>query len=68
VNLELHGIDAADAKDDGLEALVVAEQPDMRLRAREKLRSLRTALETLRDQGYEFVRLGDVARVFGALN
>jgi hypothetical protein len=68
VNLELHGIDAADAQDDGLQALVVPKQPDMRLRAKDKLQSLRAALEMLRDQGYEFVTLRDAARVFGALN
>lgn len=67
VNLELHGIDAADAHDDGLEALVVPQQPDLRLRASVKLKNLRTALETLRDEGYEFVTLRDAARIFGAI-
>jgi peptidoglycan-N-acetylglucosamine deacetylase len=68
VNLELHGIDAADAQDDGLEALVVPKQPDMRLRAKQKLQSLRAALEMLRDSGYEFVTLRDAARIFGVLS
>ena len=68
VNLELHGMDAADARDDGLEALVLPQQPDMRLRAKEKLHSLRAALTQLRDQGYEFVTLRDAAKIFGAIN
>lgn len=68
VNLVLHGIDAADAREDGLEALVLPQQPDMRLPAREKLASLRAALTTLRERGYEFVTLHAAAQVFGALN
>jgi peptidoglycan/xylan/chitin deacetylase (PgdA/CDA1 family) len=67
VNLELHGIDAADAHDDGLQALAVPQQPDLRLRARDKLKNLRAALEALRERGYEFVTLRDAARVFGAI-
>jgi peptidoglycan/xylan/chitin deacetylase (PgdA/CDA1 family) len=67
VNLELHGIDAADAHDDGLEALIVPQQPDLRVRARDKLKNLRTALEALREQGYQFVTLRDAARIFGAV-
>jgi hypothetical protein len=66
VNLELHGIDAADAEEDGLESLVVPQQPDLRLRARDKLNTLKVALNALRDYGYEFVTLRDAARVFGA--
>jgi peptidoglycan/xylan/chitin deacetylase (PgdA/CDA1 family) len=67
VNLELHGLDAADAKDDGLEPLVVPQQPDLRLRATEKLKNLRAAVLALRDRGYEFVTLRDAARVFGGI-
>lgn len=68
VNLELHGLDAADARDDRLEPLVVPQQPDMRLPAKEKLHSLKAALTQLRDQGYEFVTLRDAAKIFGAIN
>jgi len=64
VNLELHGIDAADAREDGLEALAVPAQPDLRLPAREKLESLRTALLGLRARGYEFVTLRAAADYF----
>jgi peptidoglycan/xylan/chitin deacetylase (PgdA/CDA1 family) len=67
VNLELHGIDAADAHDDGLETLVVPQQPDLRKRASEKIANLRAALTSLREQGYEFVTLRDAARVFSAI-
>ena len=65
VNLELHGIDGADAREDGLEVLAVPAQPDLRLTAREKLASLRIALTTLRDHGYEFVTLRSAADYFG---
>jgi peptidoglycan-N-acetylglucosamine deacetylase len=67
VNLELHGIDAADAESDGLQALQVPQQPDLQRSARFKLDSLESALITLRDAGYEFVTLRDAAKVFGAL-
>jgi peptidoglycan/xylan/chitin deacetylase (PgdA/CDA1 family) len=67
VNLELHGIDAADAQDDGLQALLVPQQPDLHRSARDKLDNLTSALTTLRDEGYEFVTLRDAAQVFGAV-
>jgi hypothetical protein len=67
VNLELHPMDAADAEEDGLEALRVPAQPDLRLRASEKLANLRAALEALNTNGYEFVTLRDAARVFGPI-
>jgi hypothetical protein len=66
VNLELHGIDASDAHDDGLEELA-KHQPDLRKRSREKLAALRSTLSALHDHGYEFVTLADAARVFGSL-
>jgi hypothetical protein len=68
VNLELHGLDAADAREDGLEALVLPQQPDLRRRVTEKLANLRAALTALREQGYEFVTLRDAARVFSAVS
>ncbi len=66
VNLELHGIDAADAEDDGLTALA-KHQPDLRKRSHEKLAALRGAIAALHDHGYELVTLADAARVFGSL-
>jgi peptidoglycan/xylan/chitin deacetylase (PgdA/CDA1 family) len=66
VSLELHGIDAADAQSDGLQSLLVPQQPDLHRSAHEKLRNLETALTTLRDAGYEFVTLSQAAQLFGA--
>lgn len=62
VNLELHGIDLADADDDGL-GFLRPHQPDLRRSAREKEAALRAAISELRAQGYAFVRLRDAARV-----
>jgi peptidoglycan/xylan/chitin deacetylase (PgdA/CDA1 family) len=66
VNLELHGIDAADAERDGLQVLR-AHQPDLRKSADEKLDNLRAAITLLRAAGYEFVTLAEAARRFAAL-
>jgi peptidoglycan/xylan/chitin deacetylase (PgdA/CDA1 family) len=63
VNLELHGIDAADADRDGLSWLR-PHQPDLRRSANEKLESLRVAIETLRKHDYTFVTLAEAARHF----
>jgi peptidoglycan/xylan/chitin deacetylase (PgdA/CDA1 family) len=63
VNLELHGIDALDARD-GLEALV-QHQPDVRISWPRKLEAFASAISTLRAAGYRFVRLRDAADVFG---
>ncbi|MGF1469370.1 MAG: polysaccharide deacetylase family protein [Sandaracinaceae bacterium] len=60
VNLELHGIDLADAEDDGLRWLA-PHQPDLRRRARDKAAALASALEVLRGAGYRFVPLREVA-------
>jgi peptidoglycan/xylan/chitin deacetylase (PgdA/CDA1 family) len=65
VNLELHGIDAADAELDGLQALR-PHQPDLQRTAAAKLESLRTAIQALRAQGYEFVTLAEAARRFAS--
>lgn len=64
VNLELHGIDLADAAMDGLEALA-PYQPDLRRSFAEKERSLRAAIATLRSHGYRFETLRETARRFG---
>ncbi len=66
INLELHGIDAADAREDGLESLAVPAQPDLRIRARDKLSTLRSVLTSLRDHGYEFVTMRTAADYYGA--
>ncbi|HMJ14932.1 MAG TPA: polysaccharide deacetylase family protein [Polyangiaceae bacterium] len=62
VNLELHGIDALDT-DDGLEELR-PHQPDVRVPAPSKMDALGAALETLRKEGYAFVRLREAADHF----
>jgi hypothetical protein len=63
VNLELHGIDLADADDDGL-AFLRPHQPDLRRTAAEKERALRAAIAALRDAGYAFVTLDQAAASF----
>ena len=60
VNLELHGIDLADADEDGLEALR-PHQPDLRRSAAEKEPALRAAVGRLRAAGYRFVTLAEAA-------
>jgi peptidoglycan-N-acetylglucosamine deacetylase len=61
VNLELHGIDLADAGDDGL-AFLRPHQPDLRRPLAQKRAALRVAIGTLRDAGYRFVTLAEAAR------
>jgi peptidoglycan/xylan/chitin deacetylase (PgdA/CDA1 family) len=63
VNLELHGIDLADAAEDGLEFLR-PHQPDLRRTVDDKRQALRTALHRLRQRGYEFVTLEQAAEQF----
>lgn len=60
VNLELHGIDLADAEEDGL-AFLAPHQLDLRRSAREKDAALRAALGELRGAGYCFVTLREAA-------
>jgi peptidoglycan/xylan/chitin deacetylase (PgdA/CDA1 family) len=60
VNLELHGIDLADAAEDGL-GWLAPHQPDLRRTAAEKERALRAAIRALRHAGYTFVRLDEAA-------
>jgi peptidoglycan-N-acetylglucosamine deacetylase len=62
VNLELHGIDVLDVGD-GLEQLV-KHQHDVRVPHRRKLDALTAVVDTLRREGYKFVRLDDAARTF----
>lgn len=63
INLELHGFDAADATEDGLGTLA-PHRADLRRTAADKLRSLRAAIGTIRDAGYELVTLEEAARRF----
>lgn len=63
INLELHGLDLADANEDGLQSLV-AHRADLRRPADEKLRALRAAVSQLRATGYELVTLEEAAARF----
>ena len=60
VNLELHGIDLADAGADGLTHLA-RHQPDLRLSLEHKERRLAAILDRLKDAGFRFVTLRDAA-------
>jgi peptidoglycan/xylan/chitin deacetylase (PgdA/CDA1 family) len=60
VNFELHGIDLADAEEDGL-GWLRPHQPDLRRPRASKERALRTAIGALRDAGYRFVTLAEAA-------
>ncbi|MFO0693034.1 MAG: polysaccharide deacetylase family protein [Polyangiales bacterium] len=62
VNLELHGMDLADATEDDL-GFLAGVQPDLRRTRTEKEAALRTAIGTLRDAGYRFVTLLDASRL-----
>jgi peptidoglycan/xylan/chitin deacetylase (PgdA/CDA1 family) len=64
VNLELHGIDLADAEQDNLEALV-PYQHDLRLTAERKRAALKCALLQLKTQGFRFVTLREAASLVG---
>jgi len=60
VNLELHGVDVLDA-DDGLAALA-RHQPDVKIGHARKLETLTAVVQSLRGDGYRFVRLDEAAR------
>jgi len=59
-NLELHGIDFADADKDGIPGELVDRQPDLRVPIDAKLERLASVLATVR-QGWDFATLADVA-------
>jgi peptidoglycan/xylan/chitin deacetylase (PgdA/CDA1 family) len=61
VNLELHGIDLADANEDGLRGLVPYQQ-DLKRSAAQKHAALASACEELKRQGYTFVTLAEATR------
>jgi peptidoglycan/xylan/chitin deacetylase (PgdA/CDA1 family) len=66
VNLELHGMDVLDDTDGrGALASLRPHQVDVRIPAKDKISALRTAIETLRAAGYEFVTLQSAASVLG---
>ncbi|MCA9583468.1 MAG: polysaccharide deacetylase, partial [Myxococcales bacterium] len=65
VNLELHGIDLADAEMDGLQFLA-KHQPDLRRSLAQKTEALRATVQELRFQGYRFVTLAEAAEAFCA--
>lgn len=61
VNLELHGIDLADAVEDDL-GFLAPFQPDLRRTRIEKKSSLDAAVDELRRRGKRFVTLAEAAR------
>ncbi len=60
-NLELHGIDLADAAADEIPPALVARQPDLRRPLAHKLAALDEALVAARAAGARFARLDEVA-------
>jgi len=56
-NLELHGIDLADADADGLPSALVARQPDLRRSLAHKTQALDATLREARDAGATFCTL-----------
>lgn len=60
-NLELHGIDLADAREDDIPAPLVARQPDLRRSCAHKLSALDEALGAARAAGATFMTLRDFA-------
>lgn len=63
VNLELHGIDLADAEQDGLSGLAHV-QPDLKVPGFRKRAALEIAIKTLQRRDYRFVTLSEAARLF----
>ncbi|MGB5193261.1 MAG: polysaccharide deacetylase family protein [Polyangiales bacterium] len=61
INLELHGLDAADLEEDALHALL-PYRTDLRRPASDKLLALSMAVRVMRDAGYELVTLAEAAR------
>jgi peptidoglycan/xylan/chitin deacetylase (PgdA/CDA1 family) len=64
-NLELHGIDLADASADGISPALVARQPDLRMPLARKLAALDTTLTEARQAGATFMTLAKAAEHFG---
>lgn len=60
-NLELHGIDLADAEDDNLPPALIARQPDLRVSLARKQKALDATLREARAVGASFQTLGSFA-------
>ncbi len=65
-NLELHGIDLADADADEIPPALVARQPDLRRPLAHKLAALDETLSAAHAAGARFARLDEVAGTFTA--
>ena len=63
-NLELHGIDLADATADGISPALVARQPDLRVSLARKLAALDATLTEARKAGATFLTLAQAAEHF----
>jgi peptidoglycan-N-acetylglucosamine deacetylase len=63
-NLELHGIDLADAEADGVPSALVARQPDLRVSLARKRAALDATLAQARAAGASFVTLAEAAEHF----
>ncbi|MGD0839225.1 MAG: polysaccharide deacetylase family protein [Polyangia bacterium] len=63
-NLELHGIDLADAAADGLSPRLVARQPDLRVPLARKRAALEATFAQARAEGARFVTLAEAAEHF----
>jgi peptidoglycan/xylan/chitin deacetylase (PgdA/CDA1 family) len=64
-NLELHGIDLADAEGDAFPDALVAKQPDLRIPLGRKLAALDATLRQARSAGANFLLLQDAAEQLG---
>jgi peptidoglycan/xylan/chitin deacetylase (PgdA/CDA1 family) len=60
-NLEMHGIDLADAVADRIPTELAGRQPDLRVPFAEKRRRFLISIDELRQQGYRFATLREVA-------
>lgn len=67
-NLELHGIDVADADADGIPPALVARQHDLRWPAARKLAALDASLRELRAAGVDFCTLAEATERLRASN
>jgi len=63
INLELHGIELADADTDGL-TFLRGHRPDLRYSLEHRENVMRKAVEVTQKAGYRFVTLAEAARYF----
>ena len=63
-NLELHGIDLADAVADGISPALVSRQPDLRVSLERKLAALDKTLSEARAAAAKFLTLAEAAEHF----